>query len=114
MVAVAQLVRAPLCGRGGRRFESAQPPHCFMQTIHYTLKDETNSISWAVAEQFDELRGQKFYLNQMEATQIEELKGLSLTAKLLLSAVAGAVIQHLIDEGFVVEEIFSSGFFVVD
>ncbi len=26
MVAVAQLVRAPLCGRGGRRFESAQPP----------------------------------------------------------------------------------------
>ena len=27
MVAVAQLVRAPRCGRGGRGFESHQPPH---------------------------------------------------------------------------------------
>ncbi len=26
MVAVAQLVRAPLCGSGGCRFESGQPP----------------------------------------------------------------------------------------
>ena len=114
MVVVAQLVRAPLCGRGGRRFESAQPPHCFMQTIHYTLKNKTDSISWATYEQFNELRGQKFNLNQMEATQIEELTNLSLTAKLLLSAVAGAVIQHLIDKNFSVEDIFSFGFFVVD
>ena len=29
MVAVAQLVRAPGCGPGGRRFESVQPPHFF-------------------------------------------------------------------------------------
>ncbi len=27
MVGIAQLVRAPLCGRGGRRFESGYPPH---------------------------------------------------------------------------------------
>ena len=27
MVAVAQLVRVPGCGPGGRRFEPGQPPH---------------------------------------------------------------------------------------
>ena len=27
MVVVAQLVRAPLCGRGGRGFKSLLPPH---------------------------------------------------------------------------------------
>ena len=29
MVAVAQLVRAPVCGTGGRGFKSPQPPHDF-------------------------------------------------------------------------------------
>ena len=28
MVGVAQLVRAPDCGSGGRRFDSVHPPHC--------------------------------------------------------------------------------------
>ena len=85
-----------------------------MQTIHYTLKNKTDSISWAISEQFNELRGQRFNLNQMEATQIEELTDLSLPAKLLLSAVAGAVIQHLIDDGCVVDDIFNFGSFVID
>ena len=31
MVVVAQLVRAPGCGPGGRRFESDLPPHFFAQ-----------------------------------------------------------------------------------
>ena len=31
MVVVAQLVRAPGCGPGGRRFESVLPPHFFCQ-----------------------------------------------------------------------------------
>ena len=34
MVDVAQLVRAPVCGTGGRGFESHLPPHKF-----YPLKD---------------------------------------------------------------------------
>ena len=30
MVAVAQLVRALVCGTGGRGFKSPQPPHCML------------------------------------------------------------------------------------
>ncbi len=33
MVVVAQLVRAPGCGPGGRRFESDLPPHFFCLEI---------------------------------------------------------------------------------
>ena len=36
MVDVAQLVRAPVCGTGGREFESHLPPHYF-PPILYTL-----------------------------------------------------------------------------
>lgn len=32
MVAVAQLVRALVCGTGGRGFETPQPPHSFTIT----------------------------------------------------------------------------------
>ncbi len=49
----------------------------------------------------------------MEATQIEKLENLSVTAKILLSAVAGAIIQHLIDNGIETELIFNSGSFLV-
>ena len=34
MVAVAQLVRAPVCGTGGRGFKSPQPPHLFFGNIN--------------------------------------------------------------------------------
>ncbi len=30
MADVAQLVRAPDCGSGGRRFETGRPPHVFL------------------------------------------------------------------------------------
>ena len=33
MVVVAQLVRAPGCGPGGRRFKSGLPPHFFAQIL---------------------------------------------------------------------------------
>ena len=49
----------------------------------------------------------------MEASQIEKLENLSITARILLSAVAGALIQHLIDKGVDSEVIFSSGNFTV-
>lgn len=92
----------------------SHPSNFSMQTIHYTLKNKTDSITWAISEQFNELRGQRFNLNQMEATQIEELTSISPIAKILLSAVAGAVIQRLIDDGCVVDDIFSFGSFIVD
>lgn len=85
-----------------------------MTEISYTVGTENGVIHWAAAEQFDELTGRTFYLNQMEATQIEKMEDLSITAKILLSAVAGAVIQHLIDKGIEAEQIFSKGSFIVN
>tara|TARA_X000001036_G_scaffold387770_1_gene383691 strand:+ start:217 stop:333 length:117 start_codon:yes stop_codon:yes gene_type:complete len=34
MVAVAQLVRAPDCGSGGRGFETHQPPKTILQLLN--------------------------------------------------------------------------------
>lgn len=84
-----------------------------MTEITFKTDKESGTIHWAASEQLQELVGQKYNLGEMEATQIEKLKNLSVTAKILLSAVAGAVIQHLIDNGVEAELIFSSGSFVV-
>ena len=84
-----------------------------MTEITYTAGNESGTIFWAVAEQFQELEGKTFNLHEMEATQIEKLENLSVTAKILLSAVAGAIIQHLIDKGVPTEQIFSAGTFIV-
>ena len=37
MVDVAQLVRAPVCGTGGRGFESHLPPHKFLSIKRYVI-----------------------------------------------------------------------------
>ena len=37
MVAVAQLVRALVCGTGGRGFKSPQPPHLFFFLLCYVV-----------------------------------------------------------------------------
>lgn len=52
-------------------------------------------------------------LNKMAAYQIEKLNNLSETAKILLSAVAGAVIQYLIDNNYKINNIFKTGYFIV-
>ena len=52
-------------------------------------------------------------LNKMAAEQIERINNLSDTAKILLSAVAGAVIQHLIDNNCHIDNIFENGYFIV-
>ena len=36
MVGVAQVVRAPGCGPGGRRFESVHPPHLLLRDAYPT------------------------------------------------------------------------------
>lgn len=84
-----------------------------MTKINYILGEKSGIIDMVATEEFKELEGKKFSLAEMEAAQIEKLKDLSVTAKILLSAVAGAVIQHLIDKGFEPKLIFSKGFFVV-
>ncbi len=85
-----------------------------MKKITYTVGDLNGCIYWAAAEQFEELENKCFSLDEMEAVQIERLSNLSPTAKILLSAVAGAIIQHLIDTGVKTELIFSKGTFLVE
>jgi len=84
------------------------------QIIEITIKDNIYKIEWGLSEHFEELKGKSFNINEMTAEQIEQNNDLSITAKILLSAIAGAVIQHLIDKGILFDKISNGRFFVVD
>ena len=84
-----------------------------MQIIEIVVDNEKYQIEWALSEYFDELKGMKFMLNNVAADQIFMIDNLSETAKILLSAVAGAVIQHLIDKNCNIDSIFKNGYFIV-
>lgn len=83
------------------------------QVIEIKVDNNNYQIEWALSEHFGELKGKKYALNQMAADQIETIDDLSITAKILLSAVAGAVIQHLIDNNCPINSIFEKGYFIV-
>lgn len=83
------------------------------QIIEINVDNNNYQIEWAISEHFGELKGKKFMINQMAADQIVLINDLSDTAKILLSAVAGAVIQHLIDNNCQIENIFKNGCFIV-
>ena len=82
------------------------------QIIEINVDNKIYNIEWALSEYFDELKGMKFMLNKVAADQIVMIDNLSETAKILLSAVAGAVIQHLIDNNCQIENIFN-GYFII-
>ena len=85
-----------------------------MTEIQYKVSLTTSGkITWAASEHFDELVNKIYSLGEMEATEIVKMSGLSDTAKILLSAVAGAIIQHLLDQDIPAEEIFKNGTFEV-
>lgn len=84
-----------------------------MQIIEIIVDNKEYKIEWALSEYFDELKGMKFMLNEVAADQIIKINNLSETAKILLSAVAGAVIQHLIDNNCPVNSIFDTGYFII-
>ena len=84
-----------------------------MQIIEIIVEDKNYRIEWALSEYFGELKGMKFMLNEVAADQIIKINYLSETAKILLSAVAGAVIQHLIDKECPIDSIFKGGYFIV-
>lgn len=84
-----------------------------LQIIEIIVENKKYQIEWALSEYFDKLKGMKFMLNQMAADQIIMINNLSMTAKILLSAVAGAVIQHLIDNNCKVDNIFENGYFII-
>lgn len=83
------------------------------QIIEIIVENDKYQIEWALSEYFGELKGKKFMLNKMAADQIVEITNLSETAKILLSAVAGAVIQHLIDNNCEIDNIFGNGYFII-
>lgn len=83
------------------------------QIIDIFVDDKAYQIEWALSEYFGELKGNKYMLNNVAADQIVLINDLSDTAKVLLSAVAGAVIQHLIDTGCLLDKIFENGYFIV-
>lgn len=84
-----------------------------VQIIEIIVGNKNYQIEWVLSEYFGELKGNKFMLNEMAADQIEMINNLSETAKILLSAVAGAVIQHLIDNNCQIDYIFENGYFIV-
>ena len=84
-----------------------------MQIIDIVVDNENYQIEWALSEHFDELKGMKFILNEVAADQIIKIDNLSDVAKILLSAVAGAVIQYLIDNNCPIDSIFNNGYFIV-
>lgn len=83
------------------------------QIIEIVVENKNYQIEWALSEYFGELKGKKYMLNSVAAEQIEMLDDLSSTAKILLSAVAGAVIQHLIDTNCQIDNIFENGYFII-
>ena len=85
-----------------------------LQIIEIIVDNKKYQIEWAISEHFDELRGKKFMLNKMAADQIVMIDNLSEIAKILLSAVAGAVIQYLIDNNCQVDILFENGYFIIE
>lgn len=84
-----------------------------LQIIEINVDNKEYQIEWNLSEHFDELKGKKYMLNEMAADQIVLLNNLSETAKILLSAVAGAVIQYLLDNNCQVNSIFENGYFII-
>ena len=84
-----------------------------LQIIEIVVDNKKYQIEWALSEHFDEIKGMKFMLNEVAADQIVKLNNLSEVAKILLSAVAGAAIQYLMDNNCSIESIFENGYFIV-
>ena len=80
------------------------------QIIEIIVDNKKYQIEWALSEHFDELKGKKFMLNKLAADQIVMMNNLSDIGKILLSAVAGAAIQHLIDNNCQIKSIFENGY----
>ena len=61
MVGVAQLVRAPGCGSGGRGFKTHHPPH-----LHTSSNVSLTSSFYINIADFDKVLYETIYLNTVE------------------------------------------------
>jgi hypothetical protein len=70
-----------------------------MKVIIFKENQSIGYISWEADEDFSEIKGLVFDLSKMTASNIELIKDirLSIKSKILLSGVAGAVWQWVID-----------------
>lgn len=83
-----------------------------MAKINYSVAGMIpGSISWEASENFNELNGLTLELGATKAVDIEKMEGLSVRSKILLSAVAGALIQFLLDHHISTISIFETGVF---
>ena len=83
------------------------------QIIEIIVENKKYQIEWALSEYFGELKGKKYMLNELAADQIVTIDDLSDTAKILLSAVAGAAIQYLMDNNCKIDSIFRNGYLII-
>ncbi len=96
-------------GNFANHFDRKQPYLANRPKIIYKIDEQQGKIYWAASESFKELTGKEFRLGELEAIMIHERNDLSDTAKILLSAVAGAAIQHLMDKDIPAAYIFKNG-----
>lgn len=83
-----------------------------MATINYRAAGTApGSIKWEANEDFSELIGMTIELGATKAVDIEKMDGISIRSKILLSAVAGALIQFLLDHHLSTVSIFETGVF---
>lgn len=80
--------------------------------IHYEIPDDKSGfITWVNDEEFGELLETTFHIGKMKAVDIADMNSISIEGKLLLSAVAGALIQHLIESNADLPKAFAGGTF---
>jgi hypothetical protein len=84
-----------------------------MQIIEIVVDNKKYQIEWVLSEHFEKLKGMKFMLNEVAADQIIKMNDLSEIAKILLSAVAGAAIQYLMDNNCSIDSIFNNGYLII-
>lgn len=85
-----------------------------MIKIEFTIPDilDKGDITWEADEDFRELIGITCSIGKTNAADIENIPGLSMRSKILLSAIAGAVIQRLLDEDYIPSDIMSGTFHI--
>lgn len=86
-----------------------------MARINYRIPNiPDGSIPWLANECFIELVGKEFHIGKVKAVDIVEMKDLSIESMILLSAVAGALIQHLYDKHANMSNVFEYGKFSIE
>lgn len=85
-----------------------------MIKIEFAIPDvlDEGEITWEVNGDFRELIGITCSIGKTIVADVENMPGLSMRSKMLLSAIAGAVFQRLYDEDYILSDIMSGTFHI--